>query len=111
MDQAVLWTDIGAVDDIPRQGSRTLTWEDTPIAVFRTYDDQVFALVDRCPHRQGPLSQGIVHGTSVTCPLHNWVIDLATGNAMGPDEGCSGHVPLRVDNGRVLLCLSGAIGG
>jgi nitrite reductase (NADH) small subunit len=75
------------------------------IAVFRSGDGQVFALRDRCPHKGGPLSQGIVHGHAVTCPLHNWIIDLATGQAAGADrgKGCAPTVPLRVATGRVLL--------
>ncbi len=110
MDKTLLWTDVGALEDIPRQGSRTVdtALDDTPLAIFRTHDDQVFALVDRCPHKGGPLSQGIVHGRAVTCPLHNWIIDLSSGEARGPDEGCAGHVPVRLENGRVLLCLPDA---
>jgi len=75
------------------------------IALFRTSDDQVFALRDACPHKGGPLLQGIVHGTSVTCPLHNWKIDLASGQALGPDEGCSNVYPTKIENGKVLLGL------
>ncbi|MCF8479686.1 MAG: nitrite reductase small subunit NirD [Rhodospirillum sp.] len=111
MDQSLRWTDVAAVEDIPRQGSRVITGGADPVAVFRTHDDQIFALIDRCPHKGGPLSQGIVHGASVTCPLHNWVIDLATAEATGPDEGCSGHVPARVERGRVLVCLPQSFGG
>ena len=83
------WIDIGAVDDIPLRGARVRRRRrDGRIAVFRTGDDEVFALDDRCPHKGGPLSQGIVHGRAVTCPLHNWVISLETGEALGADEGC-----------------------
>jgi nitrite reductase (NADH) small subunit len=110
MNLAITWTDLGPLDSIPRQGSRTLSSTREPVAVFRTHDDQVFALIDRCPHKHGPLSQGIVHGRAVTCPLHNWVIDLASGEAQGPDEGCSGTLPVRLDNGRVLIAL-GTLGG
>jgi nitrite reductase (NADH) small subunit len=99
------WIDIGAITDIPRQGARCV---DTPagrIAVFRTLEDDVFALEDRCPHRGGPLSQGIVHAASVTCPLHNWVISLETGLAQGADEGSVKTVPVRVSDGRLLMAL------
>ena len=75
------------------------------VAIFRTRDDQVFALRDACPHRGGPLSQGIVHGTSVSCPLHNWKIDLASGQALGPDEGCTNVFATRVEDGKVYLAL------
>lgn len=76
------------------------------IAVFRTAADAVFALKDECPHLKGPLSQGIVHDTTVTCPLHNWKIDLASGEARKPDEGCTHSYPVKVENGRVYLGLT-----
>lgn len=95
--------DIAALDDIPRQGARLVKTETGCVAVFRTADDQVFALDDRCPHKGGPLSEGIVHGTSVTCPLHAWVFDLATGMAQGADEGCVRTFAARTEGGRVFL--------
>ncbi|WP_416900300.1 MAG: nitrite reductase small subunit NirD [Minwuia sp.] len=100
------WLDIAALEDIPRRGGRVLKAPDGCIAVFRTVDDQVFALEDRCPHKQGPLSQGIVHGASVTCPLHNWVISLKTGEAQGADEGAVRTFPVQVRDGRVLISES-----
>ena len=100
-----IWTDVGAVTDIPRLGSRVVSTTKCKIAVFRNDKDEVFALEDRCPHKGGPLSQGIVHGTSVTCPLHNWVIDLDSGEAKAPDKGCAKPVPLKVEGGRILLDL------
>jgi nitrite reductase (NADH) small subunit len=101
------WTDIGALDQIPRRGARVVRTGSGCVAVFRTMDDRAFALEDRCPHRGGPLSQGIVHGTSVTCPLHNWVVSLETGEAQGADEGRARGFPLRVEDGRVLIDLAG----
>lgn len=100
------WIDVGTLDDVPRRGARVVKTPFGCIAVFRTADDEVFALDDRCPHKAGPLSQGIVHGRSVTCPLHNWVIDLASGEAQGADEGRVATVPLRCDGGRLLLDLA-----
>jgi len=100
------WVDVGALDEIPRRGARVVKTPLGCIAVFRTADDDVFALDDRCPHKGGPLSQGIVHDRSVTCPLHNWVIDLATGKAKGADEGRVATVPLRCEGGRLLLDLA-----
>ncbi|APZ42885.1 nitrite reductase small subunit NirD [Acidihalobacter ferrooxydans] len=100
------WLEIGSLDDIPRLGARVVRTPQGDIAVFRTLDDQVFALRDACPHKGGPLSQGIVHGHRVTCPLHNWKIELASGAAVAPDEGCAGHYPARVENGRVSLNLA-----
>ena len=103
IELTAVWVDIGALDDIPRQGARVVATGRGDIAVFRTLDDAVFALDDSCPHKQGKLSQGIVHGHSVTCPLHNWVIGLADGLAKQPDEGCVHRVGARLQDGRVLL--------
>ncbi len=99
------WLEVVALEEIPRLGSRVIKTDTMDVAVFRTSDDQVFALRDACPHRGGPLSQGIVHGTSVTCPLHNWKIDLASGEALGPDEGCTNVFATKVENGKVFLAL------
>ncbi|MFM2390172.1 MAG: nitrite reductase small subunit [Pseudomonadota bacterium] len=95
--------DIAALSDIPRQGARLVKTAAGCLAVFRTADDQVFALQDRCPHKGGPLSEGIVHGTSVTCPLHAWVFDLNTGQAQGADEGTVATYEVKVEGGRVWL--------
>lgn len=100
------WIEIGNIEEIPRQGSRLVEAPGGDIAVFRTIDDQIFALRDRCPHKQGPISQGIVHGKRVTCPLHNWVIELETGNAVAPDEGCAEKIPVEVREGIIRLLPS-----
>ena len=100
------WTEVVALEDIPKLGSRVVTTDTMKIAVFRTANDDVFAMKDACPHKQGPLSQGIVHGTSVTCPLHNWKIDLASGQALGPDEGCTNVFPVKVENGMVYISFA-----
>ena len=97
------WIDIGALDAVPKCGARLVKTAAGCVAVFRDADDRVFALDDSCPHRGGPLSQGIVHGGRVTCPLHNWVIDLGTGKATGADVGATRTHPLRVEAGRLLL--------
>ena len=100
------WLDVGAVSDIPQRSGRTVTHPGAPdIAVFRTADDRIFALVDRCPHKAGPLSQGIVHGHSVSCPLHNWNIALASGEAEGSDKGCTPTIDVRVEGERILLAI------
>jgi nitrite reductase (NADH) small subunit len=99
------WIDVGLVADIPPMGARVVRSADGDIAVFRTADDQVFALYDRCPHKGGPLSEGIVHGRSVTCPLHNWVISLETGAVEGPDQGCAAQIAVSIDDGRIRLAL------
>jgi nitrite reductase (NADH) small subunit len=100
------WIDIGALEDIPREGARVIRTAAGCVAVFRSADDRAFALDDRCPHKGGPLSEGIVHGTSVTCPLHNWVFDLATGQAEGADEGSVKAHATTVRNGRILIDAS-----
>jgi len=99
------WVEIGGIDDIPPQGARRVTRPNgsPPIAIFRTADDEIFAIVDRCPHRGGPLAEGIVQGRAVACPLHGWVIDLATGVADAPDEGCTRTVAVRLRGNRILL--------
>ena len=103
------WIDIGKLDDIPVLGARVVKTDSGDVAVFRTTDDQVFALHDKCPHKGGPLSQGIVHGTSVTCPLHNWVIGLDTGEAKGNDKGCAHSFDVKLLDGRVLLDVKNAL--
>jgi len=100
------WIDVCALEDIPRLGSRVVKSGTVNIALFRTADDRVFALRDQCPHKGGPLSQGIVHGTTVTCPLHNWKIDLASGEAQGPDEGCTNAFAVEIEDGRVRLSIA-----
>jgi nitrite reductase (NADH) small subunit len=101
----VIWTDIGAVTDVPRRGARRVPTPNGDIAVFRTGDGEIFALFDRCPHKDGPLSQGIVHGRTVTCPLHSWIIDLASGRPTGADadKGCAETAPVEVREGRIFL--------
>ena len=98
------WKVICRVEDIPVLGSRRVARPNgMDVAVFRNGEGQVFALLDRCPHKGGPLSQGIVFGTSVACPLHNWTISLADGKAQAPDEGCTQRFSCRVDAGQVML--------
>ncbi|MEZ0497499.1 nitrite reductase small subunit NirD [Sphingomonas sp. IW22] len=104
------WLDIGWVEEIPLRGSRTVQIVGgDDIAVFRTGEGHVFALLDRCPHKHGRLSQGIVHGGAVACPLHNWRISLSTGEALGQDKGCTPTVPVKLSGGRVLICRAGAL--
>ncbi len=100
------WTAICHIDDIPALGSRVVRHEGLdPIAVFRASDDQVFAVFNRCPHKGGPLSDGLVHGHTVTCPLHNWNINLEDGQACAPDIGCVRTVDVRLTDGHVFLAL------
>jgi nitrite reductase (NADH) small subunit len=100
------WTVIGSLSDIPLRGARCLDTPDGKVAVFRTADDRVFAIDDRCPHKGGPLSQGIVHGASVTCPLHNWVISLESGKTQGADVGCVRTIPIKLEGNTLLIALA-----
>ena len=101
------WVVVCTVDDIPALGARRVARaKGLDVAVFRGAGDQVFALLDRCPHKGGPLSQGIVFGESVACPLHNWTIGLATGEAAAPDEGSTPRFAVWVDAGLVHLSAS-----
>jgi nitrite reductase (NADH) small subunit len=97
------WIEIGLLDDLPLRGSRCVNTPQGKIGLFRVADSRVFAIRNECPHKSGPLTEGIVHGTSVTCPLHNWVISLETGLAQGADEGAVATIPVMVENGRMLI--------
>ncbi len=105
------WLDIGPVMQIAPGHARTMPVQGgEEIAIFHTWEGQFYALVNKCPHKHGPLSQGIVHGTEVTCPLHSWKISLKTGEAQGDDKGCVPTIPIRVDAGRLYLLRSAVIG-
>lgn len=98
------WKVICRIDDIPVLGARRVERANgLDVAVFRNSQDEVFALLDRCPHKGGPLSQGIVFGRSVACPLHNWTIGLCDGQASAPDEGCTPPFSVKLDDGKVFL--------
>ena len=102
------WIKVCQLEDIPVRGARVIRTGSGCIALFRTAEQELFALDDKCPHKSGPLSQGIVHGHSVTCPLHNWVISLETGKALGADQGHVRTIPLKVENGTISVS-SGAV--
>jgi nitrite reductase (NADH) small subunit len=104
------WIAIGSATDIPLRGARCIATPAGKIAVFRTASDEVYAIEDRCPHRGGPLSQGIVHGAAVTCPLHNWVISLATGRALGADEGEVRTIPIKREGDNLFLSSKSLVG-
>ena len=99
------WVSIGSLHDIPLRGARCVTTPQGRIGVFRTAEDKVFAIENRCPHKGGPLSEGIVHGASVTCPLHNWVISLETGKAQGADEGAVKTFAVRIEGDALFIAL------
>jgi len=98
------WIAIGGLADIPPRGARRIAWGASSITVIRTAGNRLFAIEDKCPHKGGPLSEGIVHGDCVTCPLHNWVISLETGQAQGADEGSVRTFRVRAtEEGEVLI--------
>ncbi|ODA66170.1 Assimilatory nitrite reductase [NAD(P)H] small subunit [Methyloligella halotolerans] len=99
------WIEIGNLNDIPRRGARCVSTPAGKVAVFRTGNDRIFAMEDHCPHKGGPLSQGIVHGAAVTCPLHNWVISLENGQAMGADEGSVQTIPVKCEGETLFISL------
>jgi len=102
--RSTIWQAVCRVDDITPLGARRIArGHGIAVAVFRSASDRVFALLDRCPHRGGPLSQGIVFGESVACPLHNWTIGLADGAALAPDVGCAVAFACKVEDGTVFL--------
>lgn len=103
MTTPTTWTHVCSVSDIPRLGSRVVKRADGDVALFRTANDEVFALHDHCPHKGGALSQGIVHGKTVTCPLHGWNIAFETGEACAPDEGCTMRFAVKVDGEAVFV--------
>ncbi len=99
------WVKISTLEEIPSLGSRVVQSRQGDIAVFRTAEDKVFALHDKCPHKGGPLSQGIVHGEKVTCPLHGWNIGLSDGHATSPDVGSTPCIEVKLEAGEVFLKL------
>ena len=104
--QTEQWIEVGTISDIPKDGARVVKTPLGDIAVFRNMQDEIFALRDKCPHKGGPLSQGIIFGKTVACPLHNWNIALDTGIAVAPDEGCAASFPIRVEGEKVFLSLT-----
>ena len=99
------WKKLCTLADIPRLGSRVVKSANGDIAVFRTADDEVFALRDKCPHKGGPLSQGIVAGKVVTCPMHSWKIQFENGEAVAPDKGCAKPYPAKIEGGLVWIAI------
>ena len=99
------WIKVCALDEIAPQGSRVVASSQGDIAIFRTADGSVFGLHDKCPHKGGPLSQGIVAGKVVTCPMHSWKIQLENGMAVAPDKGCSKSFAVKLEGGEVWLKL------
>ena len=106
------WKNVGPLTNVPVRGARKLSLrhEGKPVAIFRTCEDAIFALIDECPHKKGPLSEGIVSGCTVTCPLHNWVIGLEDGKAVAPDDGVTTALAVRIIEGDIYIHMPEAVG-
>ncbi len=100
------WVSIGSINEIPLRGARCIKNGDMTIALFRTAENKIYAIEDKCPHKNGPLSQGIVHDGCVTCPLHNWVISLESGLTQGADKGQTLAFPTKLIGNEILISLS-----
>ena len=99
------WIEVGQLSNIPRLGSRVVEHNGNEIAIFRTAEDNIFALRNKCPHKNGPLSEGIVRGNKVACPLHNWNIDLTSGEAVAPDKGCARRYEIKLEGGVISVAF------
>jgi nitrite reductase (NADH) small subunit len=94
---------LGSVSSIPPGEGRNFAVGGESVAVFHTRAGEVFAVQAECPHRRGPLADGLVGGTTLICPLHSWKFDLATGKALFGDCGVKTY-PVRVDEaGEIYL--------
>jgi nitrite reductase (NADH) small subunit len=99
------WIKICKLEDIPSMGSRIVVYKEDEIAIFKTRDNSVFAVNNECPHKQGKLAEGLVHETMVTCPLHNWDIDLSSGEAIGENSGCTKVYESRIEDNFLFLSI------
>lgn len=99
------WIKIVETENVPSMGSRKVVIGETEIVIFKTKDDSIFAVNNECPHKQGKLSEGLVHDKSVTCPLHNWDIDLETGIAKDEGDACTRKYDTKIEEGFIYLSL------
>jgi nitrite reductase (NADH) small subunit len=97
--------DLGPLATIPPGEGRTVDALGQKIAVFHTRGGSVYAVQAECPHRKGPLADGLVGGTTLICPLHAWKFDLKTGDALFGDCGIKTYAVRVNDAGRILLTL------
>lgn len=100
------WVRITPSDNIPPREGRAVTVAGREIAIFNL-GDRFFATDNRCPHKGGPLSDGIVTGAAVVCPLHAWKVNLETGAVERPaaEAACVATYPVCVRDGVVVLGL------
>jgi nitrite reductase (NADH) small subunit len=105
MTQNLVEVKLGPLETIPPGEGRAFAAGGEKIAVFRTRSGAIFAVQAECPHRGGPLADGLVGGTVLICPLHSWKFDLATGEALFGDCGIKTY-PVRVDeSGEIVLTI------
>ena len=99
----IKWYKVTNIDNVPFMGSRVVEIADIEIAIFKTKDGSIFAINNTCPHKKGKLSEGLVHESIVTCPLHNWNVDLKSGEALGNDSGCTNVYETKIVDGIIYL--------
>ena len=97
------WEFVCDLEDIPARGARTVIAGKMEIGLFRISNGTVRAVENRCPHKQGPLAEGIVSGELVICPLHGWKINMPDGQVQPPDAGCVKVFATRIEDGKVFL--------
>ena len=100
------WHYVADCADIPLREGRRVRYGAREAALFNV-GDAFLAVDNRCPHRRGPLADGIVAGTAVFCPLHSWKISLETGCALSGGEGKVKTYPVRVADGKVYVAFDG----
>ena len=95
---------LGSIESIAPGHARCFIVGGEEIAVFRQRDGKIFATQNRCPHKQGPLSEGVSGGGKVICPLHAHKFDLETGVGSEPHE-CVKIYAVREEGGEILLSV------
>ena len=111
MTAAGVWIQITPVENIPLREGRCVTVNGHAIAIFNL-GGRFVAMENQCPHRGGPLADGIISATgdavTVTCPLHNWRIEVDCGQVVKPpgqEAPCVRTFPARVEEGFVAIRL------
>jgi nitrite reductase (NADH) small subunit len=100
------WVKVCAAEDIPPFEGRRTKIEGFYVGVFHT-EEGFYAIGDICPHLGGPLSDGILAGTEVSCPLHNRRVALKSGEVVNDDLSCVPAFPVEVRNGTIYVDVSG----
>ena len=102
MNTSHSWTRITYAEDIPLREGRAVEIDGREIALFNL-GDRFLAVENRCPHRGGPLADGIISGCTVVCPLHAWKVDLEEGSVFKPERACVATYPVRIDDGIISI--------